>query len=226
MKNKYEEVLNIFTAKEDRPYTEWMRKPFELDDKAIATDTYSMALINRNLLNNIAKIPDLNKKSVATVIEMAKARVTNVVTIEQLDIAINACPLVDEYVDSDYDSACKACNGFGNVGWSFMFKNRDYQYQHDCPVCDGEGSVVLTREISTGNKTPDKSKLITIGLATFNVDIIQKLFETAEILAESEIKVISQNNNHTATIFQIGNVEIIAMPTVGHEESIVHTIKF
>lgn len=48
---------------------------------------------------------------------------------------------------------CKECVGTGTVEWTYTsIDNIDYDEDHDCPVCDGDGGW------ETGNMVPDKSE--------------------------------------------------------------------
>lgn len=201
----YDDILKMFVS-EDTLRPQFL-KPFFIDNLAIATDAHSLVFFDKNLCDENLLPFDRKPESVLSVIP--KERNENfLISIESLKSAISKCPLIDEMKDNK--KTCNACYGEGDVEYVFEYGGMDYELEHECPVCDGEGTI--GKDIPTGNKITDKDAPIKIKHSCFSVNYISKLIRIAETLGEDKIFLTLSTGKHNITVFKIKNVELLLMP--------------
>ena len=130
--------------------------------------------------------------------------------IDRLREGLTKCELVKEMIP------CEACEGDGSVYFTFDWGGEEYSELHDCPVCKGEGEVVVK-----GSMVPNPKQVIKIGLATFQNKYIQIIIDIAELLQVQDITLVWQNTLKGISVFKIGESEILLMPCDPPEEEYI-----
>jgi hypothetical protein len=115
---------------------------------------------------------------------------------------LKTLPLVKEKKE------CKECLGFGEVEWTYTsIENIDYEEQHECPVCDGDGGW------DTGNMVPDNNKNYTtsgeVVFAQINLDKVLLAMDYANVDTCYFMRTV---NLTKGCIVKIDIYEILVMP--------------
>ena len=84
-------------------------------------------------------------------------------------------------------SKCDACYGNGNVDFEFEYKNRTYEIEGECPVCEGEGQTEQVRKTPNGKKEIDLSKYARLGVNRLNVKRLFELIKVADLKGVNEV---------------------------------------
>lgn len=203
-KTKLEQAFSLFCSKDEmRPE---MLTPFPLGGNIYATDGYTLI---RVLDSNVDF--DYEKKETTLLVLKAipEINTSEIINIDAIDWS--ALMTKDETILEGKDVECGHCKGEGIVEDDFIYKGKTYNYEYDCPVCDGSGYEEEKRKIPTGNKTfGDYDVVIFKGIA-FYATKFYKLKEVKDLLG-GDVELISQNGEARAVMFRIGIAEIIIMP--------------
>lgn len=206
MKNKYNEILDLFKGHNDE--REWMNEPFISENLAVATDGVCMVYMPKNL-------PDTNfcfrcPASISERIQnnMVRHEDNSILTINvpELKRKIDMLPKVQE------DFECIECDGTGKVEWEYAY----YTKEDDCPVCDGSGY----NKTPTGSKIPDPMSVIKIGKDTFYLSKLTSMIKSAELLDSDTIEMIYQGDVINGTTFKIKDVRFLIMSMVRRDQEI------
>jgi hypothetical protein len=182
-----------------------MSEPANANGKSIATNAYSLVAVPFR-----SCFFDANEK--VKNIYPVPANMDKLITLAELKEKLSNFPLVDCF---DVEEAeCGACYGDGEVTFEFDYKRESYELEGECPVCDGHGIILKKSETPNGKKELDSSKFFKIGRCIFHVDRINEILFVAEKL-QSDIRLVHQTEENHNCVFAVGDVEIMAMPTVG-----------
>ena len=203
----YEEILHLFTSKED--FREWMKKPFLGGNKAVATDAHFLVAVPEWKGN----YEQCNKAASAYPMP---TDFTKEYSIEQFKDAIAQVPLVDGFDEETKVDECDECNGEGE--FEYYANGKYYYHDADCPVCEGQGQTEVTKQIPNGRKVPDSTKQIRICLGCFSIEAVQRLIKVAELLNENTVTLVNQKSNNSAAMFHVGQCEVLLMPLMNHGE--------
>ena len=205
----YESILHLFTSKDD--FREWMKKPFLVGNKAVATDGRFLVAIPEWKGN----YEQSNKAASAYPMSVD---FTKEYSIEQFKDAIAQVPLVDGFDEETKVDECDECNGEGEVEFEYYTNGRYYYHDADCPVCEGQGKTEVTKQIPNGTKVPDNTKQIRIRLGCFSIEAVQRLIKLADLLNEDTVTLVNQKSNNSAAMFHVGQCEVLLMPLMNHGE--------
>ena len=121
----YESILHLFTSKDD--FHEWMKKPFLVGNKAVATDGYFLVAVpewNGNYEQS-------NKADSAYPMPVD---FTKEYSIEQFKDAIAQVPLVDGFDEETKVDECDECYGDGKVEFEYYANGRYYYLDAERPI--------------------------------------------------------------------------------------------
>lgn len=184
-----------------------MLLPFEFNGKIYATDAHKLIRCDKSILEFklTNKEKPLNAEAVIPKENCNRILKTKVEDFEQFKI-------VDDYDKVGKDLDCKECTGTGSVEWSY----KNYEEEHDCPVCDGSGYSSESRLVPNGKKTFDKKAYLTIDGIFFNINLFMAIFEAQKIIGD---EIISLNicTKTKPALFKIGNYEFVIMPIMNYE---------
>ena len=201
---KYKEILNLFTPKDwFRP---WMEEPWNIEGKTCTTNGWVVAICPK-----FGEFPE-PKESTKDI--YPKPQNLNIeISVEVLRNAIKQMPcevVVEEEIE---ENECRDCMGTGEVTWTY----EDYEKEYECPVCEGTGKVEKTKYIPTDKTEPLPDWAVKIKGSGFLTGRILDLIKVAEILEEKSVLLIHQKDERQASIFKIGDVELLVMPAVNIE---------
>jgi uncharacterized protein YbaR (Trm112 family) len=209
MKN-YLLVLQLFTRK-DKKYRPELTAPFYHKGMAMATDQHVLVYMPACLLptkpdDYTGKI-DFNK-----VIPSGLSPIERVATLTHMVQVLDQVEKEEEIICTN-DDECEECEGRGTVEWEYTSnKGRGYELTENCPVCKGRGIQGVHRK--TGKMVVGQHQKIKIGISHFSAPIIEKIIKVMDLLEETECKLIYQVKPEVPSIFQIGAVNILVMPTM------------
>lgn len=133
MKIKNEaELLNMFCDKSGLRFYPFLNTKY---NEVWGTSGYILIRINPEIL-----IGEYIKES----LPMSKLEYPceKTITIEALNKALEACPLVDEEEIIEEAVECEECNGSGGVTYEYTDKHgHTHERLMDCPICDGSEEI-------------------------------------------------------------------------------------
>ena len=202
-----EEIFSFFYAKDSfRPV---ILKPFVFEDYTYATDTYSLIRCKTEKINFEYE----NNETISTVDKIFP--IPNTSEIIDLD-SIDWDSLMKEHecIGDGNDVECGNCNGEGTCEDTVYYKGRMYDYEFDCPVCEGSGYEEEEKQIPTGKKTfgvNDKVKIKDNYLNAKRFYILKKVKDL--IGKDLELKYYNKSNNKfEGLLFKIDFLDILIMP--------------
>lgn len=161
-------ALNIENFHNKDDYRTYLRQPFQLDGKTVATSGHVMLVIPQH--GDYPDCPDKFVSNARTVLE----RINHVNAHEQF-LPIPADLKLPEKIECGTCTGlgkatiirCKECSGEGEVDFS-----NDYNsYSMDCKTCDGDGDIIKTGGThccptcaGTGSVFPKPSRIELLGI--------------------------------------------------------------
>ena len=198
------DVFSLFYGTD--PLRPSMHNPFEVDGFTYATDAYTLVKCKSDLidfdwhncetplkLNNV--VPEINT--------------SEIIHLDSIDWA--SLMDKDETIGDGNDVECGHCKGQGDCEDSFFYKGKFYDYEYECPVCDGSGYEEEEKQIPTGNKTFGSNEMIRLKDTYFYATKFYKLKKVKDLIG-GEIELISINANNKGVLFRIGILDVLIMP--------------
>lgn len=214
--SSYDVILEMYKSDDDLRVQ--FTKPFFINDLAISTDASSMVFFDKKLCKELEYFTGKDPNNIISVIPTLRNE-SFIFSLENLNNALSKCPLIDEILIEETEEDCEECDGEGIVEYEYDGKLKTHTVERDCPVCDGEGSTTTETKTPTGNKILDLSKSIKIKQSSFAAKQLSKLVKVAELLNEKTITLTYQVAANQCSIFLIGNVEILVMPTMMYNDA-------
>ena len=194
----------------------WTMKPFNVGNRTVATNGY--CLLSTPLQDEFTD----KSKNIKTVYPL-EYNINKTILVVELKQKIKDFPLLDCY--DEIKTKCDACNGDGEVEFEFYHSCKTYQIEHDCPVCDGQGTIITQSKTPNGKKEFDYTKFFKIGNSIFNVARIEELIYVADTLNADMINIVNQTEPNKPSLFVIKDVEMLLMPTkCNDEQDIVQSV--
>lgn len=210
--NIYDFILKMFCS-EDETHRVWMNKPFQYQNKAIATDAHVMVIMGLELVSDLPPATEDTPKSIDSLINLEK-NLNFEIPLDILKEGLMKFDFAPELKQSGKYINCKECDGEGEVEWEY----ESYRSDFDCPVCDGSGYSSEPITYHTGNfdlAKYQKAKIIDCALDPIYLLL---LYKTALILGEEKITLISQVAHNKSNLFRIGNIEALVMPLLTEKD--------
>ena len=193
-------------------YREWMKEVFLIDNKVFATDGFALIAMPKDKINTEGVWS--GEKTVLGSIYPMKKEFEQVISFSQLSEMMKLVPLVDEVVEKDETAECKECDGSGEVTYLYESKSgRTYEYEYECPICEGTGVIGDIVEIPTGRKIADPKGTCKIKESVFHIKQINRIYEVMKLLGNKDL-ILCGVNSKGVHLFLIEDVEIIVMPTL------------
>jgi hypothetical protein len=170
------EVLTLLCSDDD--LRKWMTEPFSVGNQTCATNGWSLLVVDKK-----SDYPDMSEKTKS--VYPVELSFTNKLEISKVKEAIDKIPLIDCY--DKIVSKCDACYGNGNVDFEFEYKNRTYEIESECPVCEGEGQTEQVSKTPNGKKEIDLSKYARLGVNRLNVKRLFELIKVADLKGVNEV---------------------------------------
>ena len=182
MKNKYKEVLELFTNKEEL-LRDALNNPFIVKDFVIATDSYSMVVINKNEIDY--KEYEKNKV-IENALKIIPEDEGNVIKYNINDLILAKDRILKRFNENFkyIESYCKSCRNEGMVEYEFEDHNgRIHRLTEMCPICDGGmASQEIYENKKTGFLYKEVKKIIEIENVHILLGCFEKVIKAAEIL--------------------------------------------
>lgn len=199
MKIKNEaELLNMFCDKNE--FRQLLRAPF-LNTKyneVWSSDGYVFIGINPEILTK--EYP----KGELLLLEL-EFPCEKTITIEALNKALEACPLIDEEVVVEDAVECKECDGKGEVYWEYTDNHlHTHERLMDCPICDGTGEMEHEKTKKTGKKVIADDAVIMVGDAYIFAKYLQTLKQAMDFLNIASVK-MTNNSPEGANEFVVND---------------------
>lgn len=207
----YLPILNIFCSN-DKINRGWMAKPFISNGKTISTNGWVLFAVPQ-----FGEYEDKSEKIKGIYpIEHNK----NIkYPLENFKSVISKMPLIDCF--DEQEIKCDACGGEGEVIYEFDYGRKNYEIEHECPICEGEGVSTKRSDKPNGKKEIDNSKFIKIGNCTFNVNRIEELVFAASKLNVDFVELVNQTTSNRPCLFKIADAEMLMMPTTPNDDAMI-----
>lgn len=207
---KLSEVFSLFYSTDEmRPA---LLHPFVNGEYTYATDAYTLVRCKNEHIdfeyekNDSIKKPDAGKV-------VPEATMSEILSIDSVDWVslMNA----DETIGDGNDVECGHCDGDGSVEDSFLYKGKFYNFEYECPVCDGSGLEEEEKQVPTGRKTFGTEDRIKFKNTIFNARKFYKLKLVKDLIG-GDVELLSISN--TKAYFRIGFVEILIMAVLSESD--------
>lgn len=197
-----EELLGLFTDSSNdlRPM---YAKPYLKDGYVCATNGRCLVRIKADMTEGrYEPVTGLN-------IPIPEDNCNCPVTDKDLEKALAGVPQVEETTGDGEDGECPECHGYGTVYWEYTDNNgRLYEYEHDCPVCDGSGYVEKAEPVKTGRMIPSPEASFCFRNRNLRTDSVQILLAAMKATGATEVRLVAQKDH--ISVFRIdGNIEIV-----------------
>lgn len=205
MKEKYIELHKQFVSDDEvRPL--FMKTNF-FDNFSVSTEMH-MCFISP-YIKDIENQKDISDK-MENVFDIDECKKTiQTFNIENINEAFSKCSMIDEEKVIREEIECDACEGDGDVYWSFSHNLKSYEILENCPVCGGDGIETSELAEKTGNKIKDLNQVFKIRDTYFFYKYISKLALIAETLVIKDIHLVFESDMRF--IFQIGECYFVVM---------------
>lgn len=198
------DVFSLFYGRDSmRPV---MLNPFIVGDKTYATDAYTLVRCDNDKIDF-----EFENKEKPLDVEAAIPQINTSEIINVDDIDWKSLMNKDETIGDGNDVECGNCNGEGTCGDNILYKGKFYDFEYECPVCDGSGYEEEETLIPTGNKTFGSSDMVRFKDVYFYATKFYKLKKVKDLIG-GDVELISYNSNNKGVMFRIGIVEILIMP--------------
>jgi hypothetical protein len=212
IKNKttLEEVFRLFCGNDAlRPV---LLNPFVVGDKTYATDAYTMVCCDNDKID----FEFTNRETPLNVSNVIPENNTSeIIDIDSVDW--NLLLLENETIGDGSDVECGNCKGEGTCDDSVYYKNKLYNFEYDCPVCEGSGYEEEENQIPTGNKTFKLNDKVKLKDVTFFASKFYKLKKVKDLM-NCDVELIQYNTTHKGITFKIGFLDVLIMPTMNADD--------
>lgn len=207
------DVFSLFYGTD--PSRPAMLKPFVVGDKTYATDSYTLIYCDTDKIDfeyeNNERPPNV------------EGVIPEINTSEIIDIdAVDWIALMnkDETIGDGNDVECGYCNGGGTCYDNILYKSKFYDFEYECPVCDGSGYEQEEKQIPTGNKTFGSNDMVKFKETYFYATIFYKLKKVKDLVG-GNVELISYNREKKGVLFRIGFLHVLIMPCYCNSEDYV-----
>lgn len=195
-------IFDLFLGKDDlRPE---VHTPFVHKGKTYATNLHVLVRCDSNLIDfdfeehsgapNVTRLP-------------FQKNIISVIPVDNIDWS--KWMTEDEY-EGGQDVDCGCCGGDGKFYDFLSYKGKRYDYEYDCPVCDGYG-IIEEVGTPTGNKCIPHGYYVKVIDAYIDANYFYLLKKVRELIGE-DIILVRHDGSHNPLVFQIGFLEVLIMP--------------
>ena len=197
-KRKYafdeKELLGLFLAVYADPYLK--------DGYVCATNGYSLIRVKANVLSG--EYAPTDKMDLL----IPEDNCDYLITDKDIEEAFAGVPHEEEIRKISDEVECPECGGYGVVDWEYTDrKGNFYNYEHDCPVCKGRGSIGGETE-KTGRMIPDRYASIGVGNNCLKAEEVQILLDAMKLIGVTEVHLVAQEER--LSVFRMDeNISVI-----------------
>lgn len=195
-----------------------MCAPFVVDDYTYATDSYTLIRCKSELIDFDFE----NKHEPLNLEGIINPENTNEpIPINNFDW--ETYKNTNEMIDSGEDVECGHCNAQGICDDTVYYKSKIYDIEYECPVCHGSGYEEETKQIPTGEKTFQPTALIALKDSKFYANKFYRLKQVSDLF-NLPVVLIYYIAKNKASMFRIGNLEILIMPcSIDNNDDVIAT---
>lgn len=207
------DVFSLFYGND--PMRKVMLNPFEINGFTYATDAYTLVKCKSDIIDFEWENKEKPLSVDSAVPDYNTAEIINIDSIDWASFMNK-----DETIGDNNDVECGHCNGEGSVEDSFFYKGKFYNFEYECPVCDGSGYEEEEKQIPTGNKTFGLNDMIKFKDTYFYARVFYKLKKVKDLIG-GNIELVSYNKNNRGFLFTIGIVDVLIMPCMYQSDDFV-----
>lgn len=211
MNQTLETIFSLFY--DPNNYRSVFRKPFTFGGKTYATDGYALIFCDNEHIDFDYENEETYDKIESIIPQEAISKIIDVDSIDW-----NSHMTEDETVGNGNDVICGHCHGEGDCEETLIYKGKWYEYEYECPVCEGCGYEAEEKQIPTGNKTFKREDTVKVDEVYFNAAYFYKLKLVKDFVASPVEFVCSRPAG--GNLFKVGFLNIIIMPKVSFLDDI------
>jgi len=212
--NKYQKILNLFVSTDEM--RNWMQRPFAINSKIYATNGYALVAFNITNLKELIDFATYNEDKLTGIYPL-EHNLDNTYTVDFLKECFKKVPLVEDFDEEEKEDICIECDGSGDVEFEYDSKSlKTYYKECECPICEGDGRCIQTVEKPNGKMVEDFNSKCVIGNSLFFANKVKRIIEVADLLGVSEFKHVHQTTPSKQSLFKIGDVDLLLMPTMSN----------
>ena len=203
-KSVLSDVFSLFYGTDiNRPV---MLKPFVVGDKTYATDAHTLICCDTDKIDFVYENNETPLKVEAAIPEINTSEIVDIDAVDWVSLMNK-----DETIGDGNDVECGHCSGLGTYHDSFFYKSKFYDFEYECPVCDGSGLEEEERRIPTGNKTFGSNDMVRFKEAYFDAAKFYKLKKVKDLVG-GNVELISYSRKNERVLFRIGFLDVLIMP--------------
>ena len=206
MKNE-KELLELFLNEE--ALREMYKSPFFCPTTNIvwATNGFNLILISPDLLDGNYTEKEINP------IKNIEYNCNKTISLSEIEKALSACDIEDEYKATQEAIGCDECFGCGWVTWRYESKTGEVFYDElDCPVCKGSGFSIPEEKEKTGVKIVSQYNVIKFGDGHFYARLIDTLAKAMRLVGVNKAKVTANHYNLASAFELCDGIVAMLMP--------------
>lgn len=211
-----EDVFAIFYGSD--PMRLVMNRPFVIGEYTYATDGYTAIRCKNERIDFEYKNDEIPPRVESVV---PATNTSEVLDFDSVDW--QSLMTVPEKVEVGDNVDCGHCDGTGSCSDVIFYKGNRYDYDYECPVCDGSGWEEEAEERETGNMEFSSTDKIRLRDSFFYANKFYRLKKVKDLVGEN-VELISYTGPDKGAMFKIGFLEILLMPCVS-DSDVVLTFK-
>lgn len=188
-----------------------LEKPFTDGEYVVATETYVMLLIRKDLLED--EFPS-EKPPVAALNKIPIQNCDIPVCSSAIRAALDILPKEEEFEEVCEEIECKECDGDGEVYWEYQDRHgRTHQSIHDCPCCDGSGKYQSSIKRPTGNMVVQNCCFVSLNGIFVHAPNMEPLLSTMDSLGIHKARILALRESSTCMIRLAEGIDFVFMPS-------------
>ena len=217
----WKEVLQMFCDDEDK-LNDWRQKPFlnKATDEVWATEGHVVLMVKTRLCGS--DFATIRKRLILPKVLPGSDQI--MFTTNLLRVALNKCPHEEIFEVDSEEKRCPECRGSGMVSWHYTAiygSERYYDYEFECPVCDGEGVLEKERNHPTGEYQLTEDAAVSIGVGVYKALQMERILKCAEMVGAKDITIVSIIKPNDMVLMQlVDGVRVGLMPFISVENAV------
>lgn len=206
-------IFSLFCSSD--PIRISLTNPFAIDDFTYATDAHALVRCKSDKIDFDYKsegIPPSADKIIP------QPNTSEIINIDSVDWA--ALMTEDETINDNNDVVCGNCNGEGTLGDNLSYKGKFYDFEYQCPVCEGAGFEEMSKQIPTGNKTFKEMDMVKLKDIYFYARNLYRLKKVKDLIG-GEVELVYHQGPYKAAMFKVSFLEIVIMPCHAQDDEYV-----
>lgn len=207
-----EAILRKCVAEED-PLKPVFEKPYDaVDGYVYGCDRHMFVRIKKEKCEGA--YPEYRKGSVTQAMVAAPSDLY--LPLSELADTLAKCPLIDEEEEAGEDVKCDECEGDGTIYvdyWSDK-RNRYFDLECECPVCNGTGYMERVKMVKTGRKVLDTTAIVSIDGVGFKAEYLAVLKDLAGMMGVGSLHIVNFGKARAMVVQLSESVQFGLMPNM------------